>query len=102
MSDRLDQSAKRSNGSPSTKATKWAAAMLGTRKGSLSWSDCGAQDLLDAVAHVTEDGAALLLARTSDGGALMVQVLVGVGDRPKFYAASMAELNELLEALTNT
>jgi hypothetical protein len=100
VSDRIQEPRNgRKNGVD--KANKWAAAMLDTRKGSLTWADCGAEDLLAAVAHVTEDGAALLLARTSDGGALMVQVLVGAGDRPKFYAASMAELNELLEALTS-
>lgn len=100
MTDRLDQ---RQNGKKNgtAAANKWAAAMLDTRKGCLSWADCGAEDLLAAVAHVTEDGAALLLSKTSDGGALMVQVLVGVGDKPKFYAASMQELNELLEALAH-
>lgn len=98
MGDRLKEQPSRSNGAPA-QANKWAAAMLSTRKGSLTWADCGADDLLAAVAHVTEEGAALLLAKTSDAGALMVQVLVGTGDRPKFYAASMAELNDLLDAL---
>jgi hypothetical protein len=100
MSDRIKE---RANGgsSSSSPPNKWQAAMDAHRKGSLSWADCGPEDLVAAVAHVTEDGAAVLLSKTSDGGALMVQVLVGVGDRPKFYAASMMELNELLEALTN-
>lgn len=98
MTDRLNGDRNPSKKGPAA-ANKWAAAMLETRKGSLTWADVGAEDLQAAVAHVTEEGAALLLAKTSDGGALMVQILVGTGDRPKFYAASMAELNDLLDAL---
>jgi hypothetical protein len=98
MSDRIKErsgtTAPSSNG-----RSKWAKAIEGQRKGSLTWADCGPEDLIAAIAHVTEDGAALLLSKTSDGGALMVQVLVTRDDRPKFYAASMAELNELLATL---
>jgi hypothetical protein len=98
MGDRL-QEPRRQNGRGVDKANKWAQAMLQARKGSLTWMDVGAEDLLAVVAHVTEDGAALLLAKTSDGGALMVQVLGNGPDKPKFYAASMAEVNELLTLL---
>lgn len=99
MSDRMKTELDRKR-QDFDKANKWTRAMLGSRQANLTWDDVGAEDLKAALVHVTEDGAALLLAKTSDGGALMVQVLVGVGQNPKFYAASMAELNMLLEELS--
>lgn len=100
MTDRLngERNGRSSRAAP---ANRWAQAMLSTRKGSLSWADVGAEDLLAAVARVTEDGAAVLLAKTSDGGALMLQILAEDGQKPKHYAASMAEVNEVLEALAH-
>jgi CO dehydrogenase/acetyl-CoA synthase gamma subunit (corrinoid Fe-S protein) len=78
---------------------KYEEAFKQAKTTSLSWSDADPADLQDAIAHVTEDGVALLLAKTSDGGALMAQALIGAGHKPKFYAASQAELNELLAML---
>lgn len=82
-------------------ANRWEQAMRSTDRGSLSWADVGAEDLKEVVAHATEDGAAVLLAKTSDGGALLVQILVSRDRRPKFYAATMAELNEMLMKLAS-
>lgn len=78
---------------------KWQRVMNQSSSRSLSWSMCPSELLKDAVANVTGDGAALLLSQTSDGGACMVQVLVGVGQKPKFYAASLSELEDLLRRL---
>lgn len=78
---------------------KYAAAQLSTRKGGLTWADCSPTDLTAAAAAVTEDGAALLLSKTSDGGALLIQVLDGAS-KPKWYPASRQDLHEVLHLLT--
>lgn len=64
-------------------------------RGSLTWNDCPEEELRDMVANVTEDGAAILLAKTSDGGALVVRCIVDKESVP-FYAPDMAALNLLL------
>lgn len=66
----------------------------------MGWRDAPAEDLLECVATVTEDGAALLLSVTSDGGALVMQVWNGAG-RHKLYPATPAELNEALRLVTD-
>jgi hypothetical protein len=84
---------------PQTKgADKWEQLGQRESKGSLTWADAGAEDLLAAIAAATEDGAAVLLSKTSDGGALVIQVWNGAG-RHKLYPASMAELNEALQLI---
>lgn len=80
------------------KRDKWEDLQANTSKGSLTWEDVGSEDLKDALVAVTEDGAALLLSKTSDGGALVLQVWNASG-RHKLYPASMAELNEALQAI---
>lgn len=84
-----------------TEVSKWMAASLAPERGKLTWWDAPAEELRDAIASATEDGAAVLLSKTSDGGALHIQIWSGV-DRPKFYAPDMATLNALLELLTET
>lgn len=74
---------------------QWEARLAERNRGRLTWADAGAEDLLAAVASVTEGGAALLLSKTSDGGALVIHLLVGTV-RHKLYPASVAELNEAL------
>lgn len=65
-------------------------------KGSLTWSDCPEEELRDMIASVTEDGAAILLAKTSDGGALVVRCIVDKESVP-FYAPDTASLNLLMQ-----
>jgi hypothetical protein len=78
---------------------KWSDRIETERRGRVQWADCSAEDLLDAVAAVTEDGAALLLSTTSDGGALSIHVLTGHGTH-KLYPATQAELNAALMMIT--
>lgn len=80
------------------KADKWEALKSENDSGKASWTWAGADDLLEAVAAVTADGAALLLSRTSDGGALVLQVWNGDG-RHKLYPATVSELNEALRLI---
>jgi hypothetical protein len=97
--DQATFDAAKRNGKKGAVPSKYATALKSAKRGSLSWSDVGPEDLVTALAAVTEDGAALLLSKTSDGGALLIQVLESEQSKPKFYAASMAELNEVLANL---
>lgn len=74
---------------------KWENLFLDKGSGRITWNDCDPQSLLDAVAAATEDGAAVLLSKTSDGGALVVRILTDQGSTP-FYPASAAALSEVL------
>lgn len=67
-------------------------------RGGLTWVEADATLLRSAAAAVTEDGAALLLTKTSDGGALCIQVWTGT-DRHKLYPASATELREALQLI---
>lgn len=77
---------------------KWSTNLTLSSRGKVTWMDADPQMLLAAVAAVTEDGAALLFSRTSDGGALALTVLVD-GAAHKLYPASVAELREALQLL---
>jgi hypothetical protein len=70
-----------------------------SRRGSLTWADAGPEDLQAACVSVTEDGAALLLAKTSDGGALVMRVIMDRESIP-FYAPDMAALSAMLAEVT--
>lgn len=71
--------------------------MLKTKgdRGNLSWACAEPNLLLEAVAAVTGDGAALLLTTTSDGGALCLQVWTDSA-RHKLYPATEQEVHEAL------
>lgn len=63
-----------------------------------SWDWAPSELLADAIVSVTGDGAALLLSKTSDGGALSLTILDGT-HRLKWYPASEPELRDILEML---
>lgn len=56
--------------------------------------------LRDCVERVTANGDAILFGRTTDGGALSIQILSS-GETSKFYVTDVSELFELLEGLIN-
>lgn len=95
----------RQGGSSSTKdvsqngKNKWGIPLDSQLKGSLTWMDADPEDLRECIAAVTEDGAAILLSRTSDGGALMMQVLAE-HSKPKWYPVTMQMLTETLMEVT--
>lgn len=76
----------------------WEQVLHKKERNRASWTWADGEVLLDALVSVTEDGAALLLSKTSDGGALALQIWSGTA-RHKFYPVSSAELNELLTAM---
>lgn len=97
MSDRLAAKlGPRSSSTPSAAAKyKQMQKEAASRRGALTWTDADAEDLRDTVASVTEDGAAVLLAKTSDGGALVLRIIADRESVP-FYAPDMASLNEMM------
>lgn len=63
---------------------------------SLSWSAGPTETMRDFIARVTDNGAAVLFARTIDGSALVVQVLAG-DERSKEY---ITEPGDILSCLS--
>lgn len=84
---------------PQPADTDWGA-LLNTqeKEDACSWQWADSEELLDAVVSATEDGAALLLSKTSDGGALCIQVWAGT-DRFKLYPASSEEVSIVLATI---
>jgi hypothetical protein len=99
MAQKLQGGSSGSSAPSKNGRNKWETPLDSQLRGGLTWMDVDAEDLKACLAAVTEDGAALLLSKTSDGGALMVQVLAETS-KPKWYPASMAALNEVLEEIT--
>lgn len=77
---------------------KWGSHFTLKGRGGTTWLDADAEMLRAAIASATEDGAGLLLSKTSDGGALSIYVLTG-GATHKLYPASVEELNEALQLI---
>lgn len=77
---------------------KWDQYFTLKSRGNLSWRDASAELLREAIASATEDGAALLVSKTSDGGALTIHVLAG-GTTHKLYPATEQELSEALQLI---
>lgn len=77
---------------------KWADNFALKSRGNISWKDASPELLISAVAAATEDGAALLLSKTSDGGALSIHVLAGDSTH-KLYPATTDELSEALQLI---
>lgn len=86
---------------PSKSGDKWGQVGPSDKTDPISWRSCLAQTLQDAIVAATEDGAAVLLSKTSDGGALALQILSGAA-RYKYYAADSVALDDLLREMTMT
>jgi hypothetical protein len=54
----------------------------------ITWEDVDGRLIKAALVAATEDGAALIFSKTSDGGALSITVLAGAA-RDKLYAKSV-------------
>lgn len=63
-----------------------------------TWAVCDPGLLAEAVTTWTDQGNAITFGLTSDGGAVSVTMLAG-GDRRKFYASSLEELEDLLKRI---
>lgn len=76
---------------------KYAGMKRSTARERASFSACG-EVALDAIDMVIDQGDAIILSRTSDGGAVAVTIIAG-DERSKEYAASQAELDEIVDFL---
>jgi hypothetical protein len=89
---------RRSSGA-SVGSDRYASLKGSTNGGTLHYSSVGGDVLRNTVEAVTGAGDAILFGRTSDGGALSVQVLHDK-KATRFYPSDASELLELLEGLT--
>lgn len=82
------------------KATKDKYEGIGGQvdKETATWAWVPVDLLAGAIVAATDDGAAVLLSKTSDGGALCLQVWNGAG-RHKLYPARAAEAVEGLQLI---
>ena len=80
-------------------ATGGKGAPRGPRK-TVEWDSIPNQLLRDAICAVTGRGAAIMLSRTSDGGALSITVLDG-GERIKEYPRDSDECEQTLKWLVD-
>lgn len=79
-------------------ATKERSQSRRFRSNPVSYAECDNQLLRDTVVAITENGAAVLLGRTSDGGAFTVQVYDG-NDKISEYPHTVEELEAVLRWL---
>jgi hypothetical protein len=79
-------------------ASIYAALSSASVDRSVSYSQIEGATLRECVTRVTERGDAILFGRTSDGGALSIQVLTG-GKAEKFYVSDASELMELITGI---
>lgn len=96
--EKIEQSKARWNKERDTAIDKWNRLVEATGRSSVTWNDADPTMLRDAVAAATEDGAALLFAKTSDGGALVVKVINDKKSVP-LYPASTQSLHSTLELI---
>jgi len=86
------------NGKGNGVASVYAALSSASVDRSVSYSQIEGSALRECITRVTERGDAILFGRTSDGGALSIQVLTG-GKAEKFYVSDGSELIELITGI---
>jgi hypothetical protein len=75
---------------------RWRAS-----RATISWSSGPTESMRDAIARITDNGAAVLFSRTTDGGALVLQVLAGT-DKSKEYITEPGDIIPCLSWLVET
>ncbi len=80
------------------KASVYAALGSANVDRTVSYGQIEGATLRECVTRVTERGDAILFGRTSDGGALSIQILTG-GKAEKFYVSDASELMELITGI---
>lgn len=79
---------------------KGSGKWQGTRS-TISWSAGPADTMREVIGRITDNGAAVLFARTSDGGALVIQVLAGT-ERSKEYITVHSDILPCFDWLVDT
>lgn len=75
------------------KESRYEKRPRGSSNSSIRWVDADASSLHDAVCAVTDNGEAIILSRTSDGGALSITIISG-SDKHRWYPNSVAMIEE--------
>lgn len=60
-------------------------------RATISWSSGPTETMRDFVGRITDNGAAVLFSRTTDGGALVLQVLAG-NEKSKEYITEPGDI----------
>lgn len=93
------QKNKRHEASDARKAKKYDLIQSASRAtGTVRWVDVKAELITMAINAVTEDGDAIILSKTTDGGALVITLLMDK-DRAKIYCTTEGEANVELEGI---
>lgn len=77
---------------------KWGQIRAGSDVARLGWETCDGAAVMALVCAVTNQGGAIILGRTRDGGALMVTILDG-DETLKEYIPSGTDVTEVVWAL---
>lgn len=85
---------------PNPAVSKFAGLAEDAPRGAVEWSEVDGRAIKAAVCGATESGAALILAKTQDGGALAVTLLDGPR-RVKKYFNSAGEAESWLMNLAS-
>lgn len=80
---------------PNPAVSKFAGLSADDTRGAVEWAEVDGRAIKAAVCGATEQGAALILAKTQDGGALAVTLLDG-SRRVKKYFNSAGEAESWL------
>ena len=81
-----------------SKLAKYAKLSSRYNPNAVKWEEADASWLLDAVNAVAEEGGALILGKTRDGGALAITLLYE-GAKTPFYANDRKSLYDVLKEL---
>lgn len=83
---------------PNPAVSKYAGLSEDVATGNVTWSDVDGRILKAALVAITEDGCAIILGKTKDGGALSI-TLLGPGQPVKRWPNTGASAESFLEEL---
>lgn len=86
---------------PNPAVSKYARLAEGNATGAMSWEEVDGRLIKGALVAVSEDGCALILGKTSDGGALSL-TLLGPGQPVKRWFKDQATAESFLRELMAT
>lgn len=86
---------------PNPAVSKYARLSEDAPTGHVSWEEVDGRVVKAALTAVTEDGCALILGKTQDGGALSI-TLLGPGKPVKRWPATAASAESFLRELAAT
>lgn len=83
-----------------SKLAKYAKLSSKRSPNAMQWSECDPEWVLKALHAVAEEGGALILGKTRDGGALAITLLFD-GNKTTFYASDRKAAYDVLKDLAD-